>query len=115
MISKCVSFRGEFSFLTAILCGWNVRGEFMASKADDVRLSVGLAAGLGTVELVFNDNDVVELLRIAIEHEGSQMAFAKRHGINRTYLNMALSGKKPVGDAIGVPLGLRKVYARRSD
>jgi hypothetical protein len=43
----------------------------MVSKADDVRLSVGLAAGLGTV---LNDNDVVELLRIAIEHEGSQAA-----------------------------------------
>jgi hypothetical protein len=93
----------------------NVRGEPMASKTNDLRLSVALAGGLGTVEFVFDDNDLVQLLRVAIEHEGSQMAFAKHHGINRTYLNMVLSGKKPVGDAIAAALGLRKVYARRSD
>ena len=114
MISKYVSFSQRFSFVTAVLCS-ELRGEFMASKADDVRPSVGLAAGLGNVELVFNDDEVVELLKIAIEHEGSQMAFAKHHGINRTYLNMVLSGKKHVGDVIGWALGLRRVYARRSD
>jgi hypothetical protein len=51
-----------------------------------------------------------QLLRTAIEHEGSQIAFAKHHGINRTYLNMVLSGKTPVGDAVAEALGLHKVY-----
>jgi hypothetical protein len=59
---------------------------------------------------VFDDDDVVNLLRTAIEREGSQSAFAKHHRINRTYLNMVLSGKRPVGDAIAGTLGLHKVY-----
>jgi hypothetical protein len=50
------------------------------------------------------------LLRAAIEREGSQIAFAKHYDVNRTYLNMILSGKKPVGDAVAKALGLHKVY-----
>ena len=69
-----------------------------------------LSSGLGSVEFVFRGDDVVQLLRTAIEHEGSQVAFAKHHGINRTYLNMVLSGKRPVGDAVAETLGLHKVY-----
>jgi hypothetical protein len=34
----------------------------------------------------------------------------RRRQINRTYLNMILSGKKPVGDAVAKALGLHKVY-----
>ena len=69
-----------------------------------------LSSNLGSVEFVYEGNDVVQLLRTAIEHEGSQVAFAKHHGINRTYLNMVLSGKRPVGDAVAETLGLHKVY-----
>jgi hypothetical protein len=67
-------------------------------------------SNLGFHALVFDDKDVVGLLRAAIEHEGSQIAFAERYGINRAYLNMVLNGKRPVGDAIAEALGLRKVY-----
>ncbi len=81
------------------------------SEIDD---KTPLSTGLGSVELVFDDDDVVQLLRTAIEREGSQIAFAKHHGINRTYLNMVLSGKRPVGDGIAETLGLHKVYAVRS-
>ena len=55
-------------------------------------------------------SDVVDLLRTAIEREGSQSAFAEHHHINRTYLNMVLSGKRPVGDSVAKALGLRKAY-----
>jgi hypothetical protein len=34
------------------------------------------------------------MLRAAIEGVGSQDAFARRHGIDRTHLNQILSGKK---------------------
>jgi hypothetical protein len=80
-------------------------------------MAFGLPVALcgGSVEFVFDENEIVRLLRIAVEHEGSQMAFAKHHAINRTYLNMVLNGKRPVGDAIAEALGLRKVYIRRSD
>jgi len=82
----------------------------VASKNDVERHAIALSCGLGSVEFVFNDDDVVQLLRTAIEHEGSQMAFSKRHGINRTYLNMVLNGKRPVGDAVAEALGLHRVY-----
>jgi hypothetical protein len=82
----------------------------MASKADDERRAFALSSGLGRNALVFNDDDLVHLLRAAIEREGSQIAFAKHYGVNRTYLNMVLSGKKPVGDAVAKALGLHKVY-----
>ena len=61
--------------------------------------------------LVLEDEAVVDLLRAAIEREGSQTAFAKHHGVNRTHLNMVLNGKKPVGDAIAGALGLHKVWS----
>ena len=61
--------------------------------------------------LVLEDEAVVDLLKAAIEREGSQTAFAKHHSVNRTYLNMVLNGKKPVGDAIAEALGLHKVWS----
>jgi hypothetical protein len=44
---------------------------------------------------VFDDADVVALLRAAIQHEGSQFAFARNYGVNRSYLNMVLNKKEP--------------------
>jgi hypothetical protein len=85
-------------------------GKTMPSKTDDVRLVSALSGGLGSFEFIFDDDDVIQLLRTAIEREGSQMAFAKRHDINRTYLNMVLSGKRSVGDSVAEALGLHKVY-----
>jgi hypothetical protein len=82
----------------------------MTSKTDDVRLAAALSGGLGSVEFVFNDDDIVRLLRAAIEDEGGQVAFAKHHGVNRTYLNMVLNRRRPVGDSIAEALGLRKTY-----
>src|SRR5947199_5431317 len=66
---------------------------------------------LGSHALIFDDDEVIQLLRAAVEREGNQGAFARRYGINRSHLNMILNGKR---DAIGVvvkALGLRKVYA----
>jgi hypothetical protein len=34
--------------------------------------------------LIFDNDEVIQLLRAAVEREGSQNAFAKRHGIDRT-------------------------------
>ena len=79
----------------------------MASEIDG---KIPLSSGLGSVEFVFRGDDVVQLLRTAIEHEGSQVAFAKRHGIDRSHLNTVLNGKRPVSDAVAETLGLHKVY-----
>jgi DNA-binding phage protein len=66
---------------------------------------------LGIHSLIFDDDEVIHLLRAAIEREGSQDAFARRHGIDRTHLNQILSGKKSVNKVVERFLGLRKVYA----
>jgi hypothetical protein len=82
----------------------------MASKTDDKIRAIALSSGLGRSALVFDDDAVARLLRATVDSEGGQVAFAKHHRINRTYLNMVLSGKRPVGDAVASALGLHKVY-----
>jgi DNA-binding phage protein len=66
---------------------------------------------LGTRSLIFDDHEVIQQLRAAIERVGSQDAFARRHGIDRTHLNQILSGKKSVNTAVMRALRFRKVYA----
>ena len=66
---------------------------------------------LGSHLLVFNDDEVVQLLRVAVQRKENQTAFARRHGIERTRLNQILKGKKGVTRGILKALGLRKVYA----
>jgi hypothetical protein len=73
-------------------------------------LELASQTGLGSQMLAFNDDDVVRLLRAAIEHEQNQAAYARRYGIERTGLNAILRGKRPVSDAVIKTLGLRKIY-----
>jgi hypothetical protein len=82
----------------------------MASRANSKLHEIALSSGWGSLEFVLGDDDVVRLLRVAIEREGGQVAFAKRQGVNRTYLNMVLHKKRAVGDAVADALGLHKVY-----
>jgi hypothetical protein len=82
----------------------------MASSANSELHAVAVARGWGSLEFVLNDDDVVRLLKAAIEREGGQLAFAKHHRVNRTYLNMVLHRKRPMGDAVAEALGLHKVY-----
>jgi DNA-binding transcriptional regulator YdaS (Cro superfamily) len=82
----------------------------MASKINDKRRALALSSGLGRTVLVFDVNDVADLLRIAVEREGSQQAFARHHGINRSQLNTILTGRRAVGAAIAELIGLRKAY-----
>jgi hypothetical protein len=60
--------------------------------------------------LAFDDQEVVQLLRAAIAREGDQTVYARRHGLERTGLNMILRGKRPVSRAVMKALGLRKLY-----
>jgi DNA-binding phage protein len=86
----------------------------MAKRTTSVRRkdSAELAreTNLGSHLLVFNDDEVIQLLRAAVEREGNQGAFARRFGIERTGLNMMVNGKRPVTTAVVKALGLRKVY-----
>jgi hypothetical protein len=81
-------------------------------KADPVNESRLLARSseLGRNAVVFDDNDVLQLLREAVEREGNQVAFARRHDIDRAFLNQVLRGRRQISDAVLKTLGLRKLY-----
>jgi DNA-binding phage protein len=81
-----------------------------SQRSADAKSADLLASNLGGRALVFDQNDVIRLLQAAVEREGSQSAFAKRCGVERSRLNRTLSGKLPVGDSVAKALGLRKVY-----
>ena len=80
------------------------------------KIAALLASGdVGNHEPILDDQDVVLLLRVAIELEGNQVAFAIRHGLDRTHLNAILNGRRlPSGSSrVMNVLGLRRVYALR--
>ena len=70
---------------------------------------------VGNHALTLDDKDVVLLLKAAVEKKGSISAFAKRHGLERSYLSSVLNGKRLVSGPLVRALGLRKVYALRHD
>jgi hypothetical protein len=74
------------------------------------KLSLQIASNLGHQALVFDEDDVVRLLRASVEREGGQTAFAKHHGLDRAYVNMILNGKRSVTGSIAKALGLHKAY-----
>jgi DNA-binding phage protein len=92
-------------------CCGNVVSNMTDRKTFHPRESLIDETTLGTHLLVLNDDEVVHLLRAAVEREGNQGAFARRYGIERTGLNQILNGKRSVTSAVLKALGLRKVYA----
>ena len=67
----------------------------------------------GRHAVIFEEDDVIRLLKAAVEREGSQTAFARRYGIERTHLNAILSGRRPITVSVVNALGLRKTYTRK--
>ena len=56
---------------------------------------------------IFEPEDVMSLLQFEIKQAGSQMAWAKKTGVDRPKLNGILNGRKPLTPAINKALGLR--------
>src|SRR5262252_6833060 len=81
----------------------------MATRKNNLRLIakdlIAIVGDLGTQARVFNDNEVRQLLQA-----GTQVAFAKRYGLDRTHLNQVLKGKGQVGGSLLKCLGLCKAY-----
>jgi hypothetical protein len=67
---------------------------------------------IGRMARIFDENDIVRLLRAAVEREGNQRAFAKRFGVQRCSVNLSLSGRRPVSEEIKKALGLQRTYTR---
>lgn len=63
---------------------------------------------------MITDEDVLKLLRAAVDHSGSQVALAKAIGITPGNLSDVLSGKRNPGEQIQKYLGVKRrtVYER---
>ena len=82
----------------------------VGSAADSKRRAIVPSTGLGRNALVFDEDDVIHLLRAAVEREGSQIAFADRYGVDRAYVSTVLNGRRRVSGSLVKALGLRKAY-----
>ena len=60
---------------------------------------------------LLDEKDVLRLLREDVNKAGDQSAWARRTGVNRSYLNRVLKGKKKLGPTIVQALNLKKVVA----
>jgi hypothetical protein len=70
-------------------------------------------SNLGKHARIFEQEEVLLLLRQAVELEGSQLAFSKRHPVDRAHLNFVLHGKRGLSEKFLKLLGLRKVYTAK--
>jgi plasmid maintenance system antidote protein VapI len=67
-------------------------------------------ADFGHPGIIFDEEDVIRLLRVEIEKEGSQAAFARRYSVDRPNVNAMLSGRIPVSKDIADAIGLRRTH-----
>ena len=72
--------------------------------------SKGTATEFGHPGIIFDEEDVIRLLRVEIEKDGSQSAWARRYSIDRPNVNAMLSGRIPVSKPVADALGLRRTY-----
>ena len=71
------------------------------------------AAKFGRPGTIFDEEDVIRLLRVAIEKDGSQSAWARRCRIERPSVNAMLSGRIPVSKTVANAIGLRRTYTAK--
>jgi predicted DNA-binding protein (UPF0251 family) len=72
---------------------------------------MGMHKATSSLHHVFDEEEVIKLLRAAVDREGSQAEFARRHGVDRVHVNRLLKGAKTnVTSAIARALKLRKVF-----
>jgi hypothetical protein len=73
----------------------------------------GAVAEFGRRGVIFEEEDVVRLLRVEVEKDGSQAAFARRGNVERLYVNAILCGKRPVTKTVANAIGLRRTYTTK--
>ena len=67
----------------------------------------------GRPGIIFDEENVVRLLRAEIEKDGSQAAWARRRRIERANVNAMLSGRIPISKTVADALGLRRTYTAK--
>ena len=67
----------------------------------------------GRPGIIFDEEDVIRLLRVEIEKDGSQAAWTRRRRIERPSVNAVLSGRIPVSKIVADALGLRRTYTTK--
>jgi hypothetical protein len=70
-------------------------------------------ADFGRPGIIFDEENVVRLLRAAVERDGSQAAWARRCRIERANVNAMLSRKIPISKTVANALGLRRTYTAK--
>ena len=70
-------------------------------------------AEFGRPGVIFDEEDVIRLLRVEVEKDGSQAAFARRRNVERMYINAILRGKRPVTKTVANAIGLRRTYTAK--
>ena len=70
-------------------------------------------AKFGRPGILLDEEDVIRLLRVAIEKDGSQAAWAMRRRLQRPNVNAMLAGRIPVSRTVADALGLRRVYTAK--
>jgi len=71
------------------------------------------AIEFGRPGIIFDEEDVIRLLRVEIEKDGSQAAWARRRRIERPSVNAMLSGRIPVSKTVANAIGLRRTYTAK--
>lgn len=80
------------------------------SAASKRELNIGSGDRIGRMARIFDEQDILRLLRAAVEREGNQSAFARRYGVERASISMMLARKRGVSEAVRNALGLRRTY-----
>ena len=88
----------------------SAHGKRLEWEGDSKRRAIAPSSDLGRTAFVFDEDEVVHLLRDAVDREGSQIAFADRYGVDRANVSAVLNGRRRINGSLVKALGLRKVY-----
>jgi hypothetical protein len=75
-----------------------------------IESAASFASRAGRRAFILDDPDVVRFLKIIVDQEGGQSAFARHHGFDPSHINKVLNGRARMTKAIAKALGLRRIY-----
>src|SRR5215469_8164038 len=88
----------------------DAHGKSIECRADSKRRAIAPSSDFCRDAFVFDEDEVVYLLRAAVDREGSQIAFADHYDVDRANVSAVLNGRRRINGSLVKALGLRKVY-----